>query len=246
VTASLLIYGGALAALLGPAIVARSRGRAGRPWLGIAALAALVGAALALLGLFLPARDTVVAPARTRLDVVMPRYQFRERHAIAVAAPPLTVDRAIRKVTADEIPLYRALTGLRRMGRRVPEGLLNAPRATPMLALATRTGFRVLVDEPEREIVLGVAGPASPAARAGGPRPFTPSAAGFASIAVAFQVESDGHGGTIASTETRVFAPDAATRRRLAQYWRLIYPGSALIRRGWLAAIRRRAESGPR
>jgi len=116
-----------------------------------------------------------------------------------------------------------------------------------MLALATRTGFRVLADDPGREIVLGVAGPASSAARAAtrtsGPHPFTPSAEGYASIAVAFRVEPDGRGGAIVSTETRVFAPDRPTRRRLATYWRLIYPGSALIRRGWLAAIRRRAEA---
>ena len=253
VTASLLVYGGALAALLGPAVVARARRRTGRPWGGVAALAALVGIVLALLGLALPSRDTVVAPARTRLDAVMPRYQFRERHALAAAAPPLAVDRAIRTVTADEIPLYRALTWLRRMGRRAPEGLLNAPPATPMLALAPRTGFRLLADERGRVIVLGVAGPASPAAGAAGaatrdtgPRPFTASAEGYASIAVAFRVEPDGRGGAIVSTETRVFAPDAPTRRRLATYWRLIYPGSALIRRGWLLAIRRRAEESAR
>lgn len=43
-------------------------------------------------------------------------------------------------------------------------------------------------------------------------------------------------------TQTRVDAtsPDAASR--FALYWRAIYPGSALIRRMWLAAIRRRAE----
>jgi len=36
---------------------------------------------------------------------------------------------------------------------------------------------------------------------------------------------------------------DAATTRRFAAYWRVIYPGSALIRRMWLRAIKRRAES---
>jgi hypothetical protein len=37
--------------------------------------------------------------------------------------------------------------------------------------------------------------------------------------------------------------PDADTRRSLTTYWRVILPGSALIRRGWLGAIRRRAEA---
>lgn len=248
-TASLVVYGGALVALLGAVFAALARRRVGTATLCAAVLAALGGIAVVLIGLALPSRDTVAAPARTRLDVVMARYQFRERHALTVAASPLAVDRAIRAVTADEIPLYRTLTWLRRLGRRTPAGLLNPPRAMPMLALATRSGFRVLDDDPGREIVLGVVGPVSPAARtathAEGPSPFTPSADGYASIAMNFRVEPDGRGGSLLSTETRVFAPDAATRRRLGRYWRLIHPGSALIRRGWLAAIRRRAVRGP-
>jgi len=58
-----------------------------------------------------------------------------------------------------------------------------------------------------------------------------------------FLVEPDGRGGSLLSTETRVFATDAVARRRFAVYWRVIYPGSALIRRMWLRAIRLRAEA---
>jgi hypothetical protein len=56
-----------------------------------------------------------------------------------------------------------------------------------------------------------------------------------------FLVLPDGKGGSLVSTETRIHASDAAARRRFAAYWRVIYPGSALIRRMWLRAIRRRA-----
>jgi hypothetical protein len=59
-----------------------------------------------------------------------------------------------------------------------------------------------------------------------------------------FRVDRDGAGGCTLSTETRVFATDPASRRHFAAYWRVIYPGSALIRRMWLRAIRLRAE-GP-
>jgi len=45
------------------------------------------------------------------------------------------------------------------------------------------------------------------------------------------------------TTETRVYATDASSRRRFATYWRLIYPGSALIRRMWLRAVKHRAET---
>jgi hypothetical protein len=40
-----------------------------------------------------------------------------------------------------------------------------------------------------------------------------------------------------------VLADDAATRRRFRWYWRVIRPGSGLIRRAMLASIRRAAEA---
>jgi hypothetical protein len=58
-----------------------------------------------------------------------------------------------------------------------------------------------------------------------------------------FRVTDEGKGWTRVTTQTRVVATDAAASRRFAVYWRIIYPGSAFIRRMWLAAIARRAEA---
>jgi hypothetical protein len=44
------------------------------------------------------------------------------------------------------------------------------------------------------------------------------------------------------TTETRIYATDTSARKKFAAYWRVIYPGSALIRVMWLRAIRGRAE----
>jgi hypothetical protein len=49
-------------------------------------------------------------------------------------------------------------------------------------------------------------------------------------------------GGSRLSTETRIQATDAGARRRFARYWRIVGPGSALIRHEILRATRRRAE----
>ena len=243
--ASLLIYVGgvlSIAGLVARAVPRRWLPRARARWLVIVA----AGLALAFIGFILPARDIVARDRRQQLDAIMPRYLFHERHALAVAASPAEVDRAIRAVTPEDIRFYRALTWIRRAGRRGPESLINAPDGVAMISLATRTGFHLLVDDPGREIVLGVSGPVSRAARArhaqGLHRSFMLAADGYVTIAMNFRIEADGRGGSIVSTETRVFAPDRETRRRLATYWRLILPGSALIRREWLDAIRRRAE----
>jgi hypothetical protein len=49
--------------------------------------------------------------------------------------------------------------------------------------------------------------------------------------------------GETLSTETRVSAADPSARRRFRLYWLAIRPFSGLIRRVWLRAIKRRAES---
>jgi hypothetical protein len=79
-----------------------------------------------------------------------------------------------------------------------------------------------------------------PLAAADFQRPLPP---GFVLAAMNFVVTADGSGGSVITTETRVFASSPSARRRFAAYWRIIYPGSALIRRMWLRAIRRRATS---
>ena len=57
-----------------------------------------------------------------------------------------------------------------------------------------------------------------------------------------FLVTPAGPGNSTISTETRVYADDAAAIHRFAIYWRLIHPGSDIIRRMWLRAIKERAE----
>ena len=64
---------------------------------------------------------------------------------------------------------------------------------------------------------------------------------GYAKVAMNFSVEPVGDLTRLA-TETRVLTTDAASLRKFGRYWRLIRPGSAAIRRGWLGAAKRRAE----
>ena len=61
-------------------------------------------------------------------------------------------------------------------------------------------------------------------------------------MAFDFNVEGAGEGWCTLSTETRVAALDEVTRRGMGRYWRLIVPGSGLLRRQWLDGIKRRAE----
>ena len=149
-------------------------------------------------------------------------------------------------MTASEILFFRELTWLRRLGRRGPEGILNAPERRPLLDVATGTTFVTLADSP-CEIVVGTVVIAPP-----GPRATPINAEAFAALAARpghalatmnFVITPRADGSCEVSTETRVYATDERSRRRFAAYWRLINLGSAFIRVMWLRAIKRRAEA---
>jgi len=192
------------------------------------AIAAAVGAGVVIAVFAWPASEKRVETKVTKLDDIMPVWQFDERHAIDIAAPPEKVFAAIRGVTANEIFLFRTLTAIRRGGRRSGQNILNAPETKPLLDVATRSGFRYLADDPPHEIVVG-------------------SVIERPDVTLAtmnFRVTPNANGSTL-TTETRVYARTPAAARRFAIYWRIIHPGSDIIRRSWLRAIKRRAEAAP-
>jgi hypothetical protein len=223
---SITAYAGALLFLAGVIRLAVPSQRLGATQLAAAAAVAC-GAALVLLvpRMTPPPLMRTLADDRSELGRILPEWHFAESHVIAIAAAPAAVDRAMREVTAGEMPLFRVLTWIRapHLGAR-PAGLLNAPPGKPILATAAAGIFKVLADAPGREVVLG-------------------TLLGRSTRALMnFRIEPGAHERCRLVTETRVLAPDAAARRSFDFYWRAIFPGSALIRGEWLRAIRRRAE----
>ncbi len=213
----------------------------------------LVGAvvlvlAIVTLWLAYPIREHRVERVETRLDEFMPAWQFGEHHSIDVAAPPERAFEAMRAVTADDILLFRTLTWIRRGGRSLPESILNAGKDKPLIDVAIGSGFVTLAEDAPRELVIGTvvkrpAGSKVALTQDVFGKPLPP---GYAIAAMNFLVAPNASRGSTVSTETRVFANSDDARRGFARYWRVIYPGSALIRRMWLRAIKRRATAPTR
>jgi hypothetical protein len=248
--ASVTVYAGIVIALAGVACLIKSLRFLGLRSRRAGALLAVTGIALALVGMSWPAGTTRIAERHSRLDDFLPEYQFSERHVVRIHASPDRVSAALREVTSNDIKTMDTLTRLRAMaGGRFVRG--SSPLAArPILEILKnpRSGFLPL-HEDAREIVMGMVGrPWS-----NGPRPKIEDAAGFGafnapgSVKIAFNllVEDEGAGWSRVVTETRIRATDDSARRTMGRYWRVIYPGSGMIRRMWLNAIRDRAEHRP-
>jgi hypothetical protein len=213
----------------------------------VGAIIAAAGFVVAAFILWLPVRTKQISTPVTKLDEWMPVWQFDEEHTIHVDATPQKVFEAIHAVRADEIFLFRTLVGIRRCCRPGPESVMNAPENKPLLDVATQTTFIYLADDAPREIVVGTVIAAPRGIHAPGkltPKIFRKTLPpGVVLATMNYLVTADSGKGSTVSTVTRVYGNNAAAVRRFAIYWRIIHPGSDIIRRTWLRAIKRRAES---
>ncbi|MEO6456981.1 MAG: hypothetical protein ABIO92_01710 [Chloroflexia bacterium] len=186
------------------------------------------------------------------IDKFLPTYEFNEVHTIRVNASPEVVYRAIKNVTAEEIPLFGALMGLRALPVRLTGKVMRASDDDnePLLNYVLKSSFVLLTEAPNHELVVGTiqkfwqASGGLPPERITTTQQFMEFAAldyGRAVLNFAIAPARSGAGCKV-RTETRIHIPDPQARRKFAAYWFFIQPGSAIIRRAWLWAIKKRAE----
>ena len=249
---SVLAYSGIVVFLLGVLLVLVPPAWSGFSRRSYALLAGVVaGAALFAAGWYWPVHTRTVAQPSSRLDAFMPTYDFAERHELTIDAPAGRVRATVNQVSFSDIPLMQTLGRIRSvaMGHlRAPSGAQGIAPTVPIVAMIQdpRSGFFPLEDTP-LEFVFGLAG--QPWNNAGvrlTPEQFlTWAPPETVKIAANFLIEDAGSGHSRVITESRILASDATARRKMAKYWALIYPGSGLIRRGLLDAIRNRAAQTP-
>ena len=242
---STLAYAGIVASLLGLANLALPFRFLGVRKRSIGALILAAGVALTLAALFWPASMIRVAQPRTRLDDIMPEYQFFERHSTRIHSQPEQVMRAVRQSTFGDMKSLAMLLKIRGAALRASsDGTGAFSQDKRILDAFSASGY--ILGESEHEIVM-CGGANVRAKRILQVRTLQEFAdyreQGAVKMAFDFNVEDAGGGWSAINTETRVLATDDLTRRGMARYWRLIVPGSGLLRRQWLDGIKRRAES---
>lgn len=181
------------------------------------------------------------------LDRVMADYDVVARHHVRVAAP---ADVALAAAMDIDVQRSRIIRGL----FRAREAALGAPpqtatRGKGLMADMLALGWRVLAEEPGREVVVGaVTQPwlAEVVFRGLSPEAFrTFGEPDYVKIAWTLRADPVGPAAAIFRTETRVVATDAAARDKFLAYWARFSPGIVLIRHVLLRqlkmAARRRA-----
>jgi hypothetical protein len=239
---STLTYSGIVLALCGLANVAIPFRFLGIRKRAIGALVLAAGIVLALSALLWPAPTIRVAQHRSVLDDIMPEYQFGERHSARIHAAPERVMQAVRESTFGDMKSLFTLLKIRGAVLRIHDNgaFLRDKR---VLDAFTASGFLAGGNEHEA-LVCGVWNVRT------NRRPEVRTLReladyreqGALKMGYTFEVADAGDGWSTLSTETRVLALDDATRRGMGRYWRMIVPGSGLLRRQWLDAIKTRAE----
>ncbi len=203
----------------------------------------LCGTAAAVTGVVWPSHLMRSARPHQRLDDFLPEYQFGEYHEGRVRAPVAAVLTAVRQVSLVDMPAAVVLMRIRGAASGHFSG--SPPEPRPLLDTMLESGSFLGLDLSDpSELVLGMVG------RTDAPPPPVKTAEQFAAfnapdgLRVAFnlRVVDEGNGVVRVSTETRSLANGDEARRLFARYWRIIYPGSSIIRRVWLDAIIARAE----
>ena len=146
-------------------------------------------------------------------------------------------------------PLIKLLLSLRSLPGFILHGCHPSPRNQKIrLRILIESGFGVLAEEPDKEIVLGVSGkfwrPAgnlSPFNREDFDQPVPP---GIERAVWNFSIKEGDNGRTILSTETRVICGDDASRRKFRTYWFFVRPFSGLIRLIMLKRVKRAVDTG--
>ncbi len=183
------------------------------------------------------------------IDSWMPAYDVSARYGLRIAAPPSRVYAALLATDFSRPWLVRGLMGVRRLpsflrSPRVTWHRLISPSRRPRASLAdlAHSDFILLQNSPPREIVLGITGHfwtlAAECVTVPPERFRDALAPGLAQAVWNFEVTATADGSQL-STETRVRCADPATLRQFRRYWRLVAPGSGLIRHAILRQVRR-------
>jgi hypothetical protein len=177
------------------------------------------------------------------MDDFLPNHEFAAHYDIRVNAPPSVVYECLLRSDFNQHWLVRLLMTLR-TGKRPSRN--SIPR--DLRQRLQGSGFVVLKEIPNEELVLGVAGkfwhPDGGRCLELMPHQFAGfSREGYAKAAWNFKLGAESPQGSVLGTETRIQCFGPAALWKFRAYWTVVGPFSGLIRKAILQQVKAGAES---
>jgi hypothetical protein len=179
---------------------------------------------------------------RCGIDEFLPNHDFQAAYEVRINAPAQLVYGCLLRSDFSDVWLVRFLMSLR-SGKWLPRNRVRGD----LLQRLKGTGFVVLTEAPDEELVIGVAGRFW---RPDGGRCMDLAAddfagfsrSGFAKAAWNFELLADSPESIVLSTETRIKCFGAALWK-FRLYWSFVGPFSGLMRKAILKQVKTQAES---
>ena len=211
----------------------------------------LCGIVISVTSLFWPVKMEQSPTTDQQIDGLMPVYSFNELHEVRINASPEKIKQILQVTGIKDIPAARLLMGIRGIA---DEDVDLSDRASNNLVgsdTVSTPDFNFFVVSPNEWITVMILKSVIITNDSNQPAPPEISTLeqfqafnepGYMKVAINFRIIGTGNKETLLTTETRVDETTKADSYVFGHYWRVVYPGSAIIRRVWLDTIKKKAE----
>lgn len=217
----------------------------------IAILVVIGGIIISVISLLYPVKIRHSQTNNQKIDNLLPDFAFNELHEVSINASSEKVKQILQVTGVKDIPIARLLMKIRGIA---DEDVDLSDRASNNLIgsdTISTPDFNFFVVAPDEWITVMILKSVIITNNVNQPAPpeistleqFTSfNTPGYIKVAINFRFISINENETILTTETRNNGITHKDNRIFGYYWRIIYPGSAIIRRVWLDTIKKKSQ----
>jgi len=217
----------------------------------IAGYVILGGVSISAISLFCPVKLEQSPTSEQQIDGLVPAYSFSEFHEVRIKASPGKVKQTLQVTGVKDIPSVHLLMKIRGiadekvdLSDRASNNLVGSDTfSTPdfnFFSVAPNELITVMILK--SVIITNDANQPAPPEISTLEQFLSFNEPGYVKVAVNFRFINTDNKRTLLTTETRVNGITKHDSYVFGHYWRVIYPGSAIIRRVWLDTIKKKAE----
>jgi len=218
----------------------------------IAVFVTLGGMLISIISLLCPTKEKHSPTNNLEIDKLLPDYTFNEFHDVLLNASPEKAKQALQTTGVNDIPAAHLLMKTRGIARKNKYTDMSdrAAKSQADSESFSTPDFNFFVPAPDEFITVMIIKSNMLSKKSELPAPpeiktleqfQSFNAPGYIKVAANFRFIDKGNNKTLLSTETRNQGTTLNDNRIFARYWRMVYPGSAIIRRVWLDTIKKEA-----